>query len=218
MDNNYRVLDIERYYRKGVYDHFTKDCKCSVSITNRIDVTALVRKSKETDTKLYINFLYCLAKALNSRDDYKMVYRWQTDEVLVFNKINITHYIFDEASETCTPVYTEYDEDYNEFYTRCVKDIEKAKKLGGYMLDSGNHPNYFDASYIPWISYDSLNVELPDGHLYYQPIINWGRYKEEHGAYLMPVTVRLNHAVADGYLVSKVFFALEEGIRKFCSL
>ncbi len=214
MENNYKVLDLEKYYRKGVYNHFTKDCKCSVSITNKIDVTALIKKSKETNSKFYINFLYCLGRALNSRDDYKMVYSWQTDEVLIYDKINITHYVFDEDSETCTPVYTEFDEDYEAFYLRCEKDIEKAKHTDGYNLDSENHPNYFDASFLPWISYESLNIELPDGHLYYQPIINWGRYKEENGKFLMPVTVRLNHAVADGYLISKVFLTLEEEIKK----
>lgn len=28
-----------------------------------------------------------------------------------------------------------------------------------------NHPNWFDTSYISWLSYDSLNIELPDGYL-----------------------------------------------------
>ena len=36
---NYKIIDKEKYYRKGVFNHFSKDCKCSVSITNRIDVT-----------------------------------------------------------------------------------------------------------------------------------------------------------------------------------
>ena len=33
----------------------------------------------------------------------------------------------------------------------------------------------------------------------------------------MPVTVRLNHAVADGYLVAHVFRLLEQEMRLFCS-
>ena len=69
---NYRVIDKEKYYRKGVYEHFTKDCKCSTSMTARIDVTALKEYSDKTHTKFYINFLYLLSKVLNSRDDYKM--------------------------------------------------------------------------------------------------------------------------------------------------
>jgi chloramphenicol O-acetyltransferase type A len=78
-----------------------------------------------------------------------------------------------------------------------------------------DHPNWFDASFIPWLSYDSLHLELPDGYLYFAPIINWGRYWEENGRLVMPVTVRLNHAIADGYLVANVFRLLEQEILEF---
>ena len=87
---NYRVIDKEKYYRKGVFRHFSEDCKCSTSMTARVDVTELKNHSKETNTKFYINFLYVLAKALNSRDDYKMGYLWQTDTLICYDKINPT--------------------------------------------------------------------------------------------------------------------------------
>ena len=32
---------------------------------------------------------------------------------------------------------------------------------------------------------------------------------------MMPVTVRMNHAVADGYVVSKAFLLLEKEIERF---
>ena len=63
---NYKVIDQDTYYRKGVFRHFTEDCKCSTSMTTRIDVTDLVASSKASGTKFYINFLYLLAKVLNS--------------------------------------------------------------------------------------------------------------------------------------------------------
>ena len=50
---------------------------------------------------------------------------------------------------------------------------------------------------------------LPDGYLFFAPIINWGKYREENGRLLMPVSVRLNHAIADGYLVANVYRLLE---------
>lgn len=214
---DYKSVNIENYYRKGVYKHFTKDCKCSTSMTARIDVTELVKYSKKTDTKFYINFLYILSKVLNSRDDYKMAYLWQSDELICYDVINPTQYIFHEDTETCTPVYTAYCEDYEVFYKNALKDIEEAKMTREYGLDSAAHPNWFDASYISWLSYDSLNVELPDGYLYFLPIVNWGKYREENGRLLMPVSVRLNHAIADGYLVANVFRLLEKEISKFQS-
>ena len=216
--SNYKVIDRDTYYRKGVYRHFTEDCKCSVSITARIDVTDLVSLSKAAGSKFYINFLYVLCKALNSRDDYRMQYLWQTDELVCFDVINPTQYIFHEDTETCTPVYTDYDPDYETFYKNASEDIEKAKQTREYGLDAAGHPNWFDASYISWVSYDSLNIELPDGYLYFLPIVNWGKYREENGRLMMPVTVRMNHAIADGYLVANVFRLLEKEMAELCSL
>ena len=213
--SNYRIIDKETYYRKGVFRHFLEDCKCSTSVTARVDVTDLVEWSKKTGTKFYINFLYLLTKVLNSRDDYRMGYLWQTDELICYDQINPTQYIFHEDTETCTPVYTTYTEDYALFYRNALEDAEKAKQTREYGLDAINHPNWFDASFIPWLSYDSLNIELPDGYLYFAPIVNWGKYREESGRLIMPVSVRLNHAIADGYLVAKVFVLLEKEIASF---
>lgn len=212
---SYKVIDFETYYRKGVFRHFSEDCKCSTSMTARLDVTDLVAYSKKTNTKFYINFLYLLSKALNSRDDYKMAYNWKTQELICYDVVNPTHYVFHDDTETITLVYSEYSEDYKTFYANAVADVEKAKQTREYGLDMANHPNWFDASYISWLSYDSLHVELPDGYLYFLPIVNWGRYREENGKLQMPVTVRLNHAIADGFLVANVYRLLDKEIAAF---
>lgn len=212
---NYTIVDKEKYYRKGVYHHFSEDCKCSVSMTARIDVTELYKKSKATDTKFYLNFLYILCKVLNSREDYRMGYLWQTDTLVCYDKINPVQYVFHDDTETCSIAYSEYYEDYKTFYNKALEDLEKAKQTHEYGLDTANHPNWFDASYISWLSYDSLNIELPDGYLYFAPIINWGKFRKENERLMMPVTVRMNHAVADGYLIAKVFKLLEKEVSEF---
>lgn len=212
---SYKIIDKEKYYRKGVFRHFTQDCKCSASMTARLDVTALEEYSRETGTRFYINFLYLLCKAFNSRDDYKMGYLWQSDELICYDVINPTQYVFHEDTETCTPVYTEYSADYPAFYAGAERDIERAKQTREYGLDMENHPNWFDASFIPWLSYDALNIELPDGYLFFAPIVNWGSYREENGRLMMPVSIRLNHAIADGYLIANVFRLLQREIDSF---
>ena len=214
---SYTVIDRESYYRKGVFRRFSEDCKCSTSMTARIDVTALAAKSKATGTKFYLNFLYLLAKVLNSREDYRMGWLWQTQELVCYDVIHPTQYVFHEDTETCTVVYSTYDPDYRRFYLAALEDLERAKRTRDYGLDAESHPNWFDASCIPWLSYDSLNVELPDGYLFFAPIVNWGKYREENGRLMMPVTVRLNHAIADGYLLAKVFRLLQKEIETFAA-
>ena len=155
------------------------------------------------------------AEVLNSREDYRMGYLWQSDELICYDVINPTQYVFHEDTETFTLVYTKYNENYEIFYNNTLNDVEEAKETREYMLDMVNHPNWFDASFIPWLSYDALNIELPDGNLYFTPIINWGKYREENNRIVMPVSVRLNHAIADGYLVAKIFRLLEQEIKSF---
>ncbi len=213
---SYKIVDMETYYRRGVFRHFSQDCKCSVSITSRVDVTALRAFSKRTDTRFYINFLYVLSRALNAREDYRLSWDWQNERLLCWDKINPTQYVFHADTETFTLAYTEYDPDYAVFYARALADLEAAQQTRDYGLDSEQHPNWFDASCVPWLHYDSLHVELPDGFLYFNPIVNWGAYAEENGRYMMPVTVRMNHASADGYQIASVFRLIAEEIKTLC--
>lgn len=214
-DRTYEIIDPKSWYRAGVYRHFTEDCRCSISLTVKIDVSDLIQVSKKTGTRFHLNFLYLLCRVLNSRKDFRLGYLYDTGQLICWDKIHPCHYLFFEETETCTPVYSRYDDDYDVFYAGCLEDLKKAKENGTYQLDAANHPNWFDASCLPWISYEALHIELPDGYLYFSPIINWGKFSEENGRWMMPVTVRLNHAAADGYLASQVFVQLEKQIRWF---
>ena len=215
--DGYRVIDKSTYYRSGVFRHFSEDCKCSMSMTARLDVTALAAYSKASGTKFSLNFLYLLSRTLNSREDYRMGWLWQTEELICYDVIHPTQYLFHEDTETCTPVYSRYREDYDAFYRAAAEDLERAAQTREYALDAAGHPNWFDASYIPWLSYDALHLELPDGYLFFAPIVNWGRWREEGGRLMMPVSVRLNHAVADGFLLANVFRLLQKEIDAFCA-
>lgn len=214
MSDNYRVVNIDEYYRKDIYRHFTEDCKCSASVTSRLDVTKLVEYSKQSGSKFYINFIYLIAKVLNSREEYRMQYDYTKEELIVFDQVNPSHCIFNAETELYSLVYSEYNEDYKKFYQNCLVDIEHAKARNSYGLDLTKR-NYFDTSYLSWLSYDSLHVELPDGYLHFLPIIHWGRYTQDGDRLTMPVTVRMNHASVDGYLIAKVFLLLEKEIIAF---
>ena len=213
---DHKVIDLENYYRKDIFRHFSDDCKCSFAVTARVDVTQLKDFSKRTGTSFYLNFLYVLTKTLNSRDDYRFFWNYQTGELWLFDKINPRQYVFHEDTETITVVYSEYHEDYKTFYIKAKADLDRAKATRDYGLDEQDHPNWFDASSLPWLSFDSMTVELPDGYLYFNPIVNWGKFREENGRLMMPVAFRLNHASADGFLAALFYRTLEKEIAALC--
>ena len=211
-----KAIDLDNYYRRDVFKHFSKGCKCSTSITSKVDVTCLVAYSKKTSTKFYLNFLYALSRGLNSIPDLKMFFEYQTGSLYQYDSINPIQYVFHEETKTFTIIYSYYYEDYDKFYKEALKDLEEGKKRRDYGFDLQDHPNWFDASYIPWLNYSSLNIEMPDGYLYFAPTINWGKYVKEDDRIMMPLTIRLNHAIGDGYHISAAFLEVQDAINRFC--
>lgn len=212
---NFKKIDLNNYYRKDAFIRFSKGVKCSFSMTTKIDVSKLYEFSKRSNTKFYINFLYIVTKVINSRDDFKMSYLSKSDELICYEKVNPIQYIFHEETKTISLAYSTYYEDYKTFYKNALNDIEVAKKQKTYGFDPINHPNWFDASVMPFSSYESFNIELPDGNIYLAPIVNWGKYKNENGKLIMPVTIRLNHAICDGYHAGLFFNLIEKEIQYF---
>ena len=82
-----------------------------------------------------------------------------------------------------------------------------------------NHPNWFDASCIPWLSYDSMHLELPDVHMFLRRLSIGENTRKKNSRLVMPVTVSLESCViADGYLVANVFVSWNRRLRGFVEL
>ena len=64
-------------------------------------------------------------------------------------------------------------------------------------------------STIPWASYTAIVQPVPtpaDSN----PRITWGKYFKTEGRLKIPVTVLANHALMDGYHISKFFQELQQ--------
>ena len=57
-------------------------------------------------------------------------------------------------------------------------------------------------SCVPWVSFTSVGHDTPGPRQMYFPIIVFGRYHEVHDRWMLPFSIMVNHAVADGYHTS----------------
>ena len=67
----------------------------------------------------------------------------------------------------------------------------------------------FNISAVPWTSFRSLHLELPEANDYLLPIFTLGRYREENGRTLLPLAVQVHHGVTDGFHVGRFFSRLQ---------
>ncbi|EOE7172314.1 CatA-like O-acetyltransferase [Clostridioides difficile] len=74
-----------------------------------------------------------------------------------------------------------------------------------------NQPlNFFDVSCLPWVKYNHFDVHVFDEGKFLAPVITWGKYELERERYIMPLTMNIHHAVADGFHLSRFFNEVQE--------
>lgn len=204
----YTEVDLDTWKRKEHYLHFTKEVNCTCCLTATIEITALTKALSNAPFRFYPTFLYCICKVVNAHDEFKMAYLWEESKLVLWDHVVPSHIVFHEDSETFTRIWSNWDTDFASFYHNCQTDVQKGQKLSGYSVP--NVPsNSFDVSCLPWLSYSSMSLHIPENWIYLAPIITWGKYTHVDGKTVLPVTMQIHHAVADGFHIARFFAEVE---------
>ena len=100
-----------------------------------------------------------------------------------------------------------------EYIPYAIEQQENAKRKRSVTDDKDDKNELFFISTLPWISYCSLIQPVPipaDSN----PRITWGKYFEQDGKTLLPLTVLCHHGLVDGLHIAAFFKELELSIKK----
>lgn len=208
---NYTKIDIEKWERRDLFKLYTGSLKIVMNLTVDIDITNLLKFTKEKGLKFYPTMIWIVSKLINSRDEFKYHLK-ENGELIKWDFVSPSYTDFNPETEKFVKFVTEYSSDLYEFHNRVIEDCKKHKNEVGFLP---NQPeNIFDISCLPWVNYNSLSLHVFDEGKSLFPVVIWGKYKEENGRVILPVTFNMHHAVADGFHVSRFFTELQEEINK----
>lgn len=98
---------------------------------------------------------------------------------------------------------TEYSGDLAAFCAKVRADRERHKNDRAVL--EGQPPNFFDVSCLPWVKYRHFDLHVFDEGRFLAPVVTWGKYTPENSRLVMPLTMNIHHAVADGFHLSRFF-------------
>lgn len=206
----HKVINVENWAKRKNFEWFNTFSNPCYAIDTEIDVTEVVKFSKETKTSFFINFLYLVMKSLNAVEELRL--RIVNNEVRLYDVIDPTYIVMTNTGifENCgSKMY----EDYKNFYQAAHEEVEKAK------LQTSVKDEYNDSSYnvyyitcIPWLSYTTMSHPLPDNNKESSsvPRICWGKYELKNDRYVMPFNLNVSHALVDGYPLAKALNNLKD--------
>ena len=209
---NYTKVDIDEWSRGSLFQFYIEKMRIVMSLTVDINVAPLITYTKKNALKFYPAMIWVVSKVINSHDEFK--YSWDTDGNLIrWDSISPSYTVFNRDDECFSKFVTEYTDDIFEFYQRTVDDQRKYQEERAII---GNQPqNFFDVSCLPWVKYKHFDVHVFDEGKFLAPVLTWGKYEVQNGNALMPLTMNIHHAVADGFHLSRFFNEVQELIDSY---
>jgi chloramphenicol O-acetyltransferase type A len=204
-------INMKTWERKEHFLHYDQQVNCYHCTTYNINVKNLLKNIHKNKYNFYRTFIYIVSKTINSIENFKIGID-KNNIVGYYDFISPSYLIFHEDTKTFSCAFTEYNNNFEIFYKNISEDIEKYK-IEHKFIAMDIPKNSFDISCLPWIKYNSINLEIPLNHKHYAPIITWGKYEKEWNKVNMPLTIQINHAVADGYHIGLFF----NGVQKICN-
>ena len=209
---NYTKVDIDEWSRGSLFQFYIEKMRIVMSLTVDINVAPLITYTKKNALKFYPAMIWVVSKVINSHDEFK--YSWDADGNLIrWDSISPSYTIFNRDDECFSKFVTEYTDYIFEFYQRTVDDQRKYQEERAII---GNQPqNFFDVSCLPWVKYKHFDVHVFDEGKFLAPVLTWGKYEVQNGNALMPLTMNIHHAVADGFHLSRFFNEVQELIDSY---
>lgn len=215
---NFDKIEMNKWPRRECFEHFIKNASCSYSITVNMDMTNLYKFIKENGIRMYPAFTWIISKGINELKEFRMGYD-KEGNLGYYDKINPCYSVLNDETKVMADLCTEYNESFTEFYKDMADSLDNYKNDKNYSTNF--YKNFFIVSCLPWMSYSSFNVNNESSQPFLFQMVTWGKYFEQDNKILIPVTIQIHHASADGYHCSVFYNNIEEIIsnpEKYLSL
>ena len=178
-------------------------------MTVDVDISALLPRLRGSGLRFYPSVIHGISRMVNADPALRMAMD-ETGAIGVYDRVDPTYTIFHKDDETFCVLWTAYQPDLRAF----CQDWEADRTRYGDIHTFEARPpeagqGLFNISAVPWASFRSLHLELPEANDYLLPIFTFGRAQREGGRIRLPASVQAHHAAMDGFHVCRVLDELE---------
>ena len=212
---NFTPIDLQTWPRGQMFYYFSQMAPAGYSMTVQVDVTALRKTLKEAGRKFFPAYLWLVTKNLNRQTEFKVA---EKDGVLGFyDSLTPLYASFHENDHTFSLMWTEYTDDFSQFHQAYLENQTQFGQNHVVLCQPQTPPpaNAYTVSCVPWVSFTHFAVHSYENKPYYFPSVEAGKFFEEAGRILMPLSITCHHATTDGYHIKCFLDSLQEDINGF---
>lgn len=206
----FHVVNRDTWARSAYFDYYFHTIRCRYNIGADLDITNLQRFRREKGLKFFPVMLYVVMRAVNRHEEFRMAFN-DRHELGCWEKLCPCYTLFHPETETFTDIWSEYSGDFSRFYATVVEDMERYRHVTG-KIKARDHqpPNICPVSNVPWLAFTNFAQDSYAESEFLAPLIKFGKYGTRGEKVIIPVSVSVNHAVADGYHTCRLINEMQE--------
>jgi chloramphenicol O-acetyltransferase type A len=201
-------INIDTWDRKIQFDFFKDFDDPFFNLVAQIDVSPLLKYCKKKGLSFFLASLHFSGQAVNAVQGMRL--RMKDDKVYDFDTIHIGSTVF-RPNKTFSFAHFPFKDSLQDFCLQSDKIAKKQIETGG-MEDPPGMLNVVYYSVVPWVHFMGLKHPRKKDQNDSVPRIVFGKYIEHNGKWMMPVSVDVHHALADGYHVGQYFIEFQQRI------
>ncbi len=201
-------IDMTTYPRREHFSHFYGMAYPYVGVTVDVDVTGLLALCREKKMSFYLMVLHAAALAADTVPEFRR--RIDGGGIVEYDECPTSHTELkpDGTYAYCTlrhhlPLAE---------YLRKAGAARAAVRESGSIEEEAEVQSMYFISTLPWLHYTSLIQPVCCGEES-NPRITWGKYQETAGRMMLPLSVLVHHALADGLHIARFYEAFNQTMR-----
>lgn len=206
-----KYIDIEKMDRRKAYEMFKSFQNATYGCSVEMDVTKLLKLSRERKQSFFLNTLYLVCRAMNDIEELRM--RLVDGKPAIYDKVNPGFTVMTDEGFYVN-ANSKFYKDYKKFYSEAKTVLDCAKKNDLPQKNStapADKYGYIYFTCLPWISFTQMTHPMPESQgSQCIPRVCWGKYFEKDGKTLMNLNITVSHIFVDGYPLSKAFLKVQE--------
>lgn len=204
-------INVAEWPRKTHFASFTSFAKCLIHATFQLQINNLHAFCKGSNVRFHPMMVMLVTEVVNRMPELRMTLS-ESGQPGIWNFVSPVHSVWHDDDKTFSSICTEYVADRKGFYNALISDMERYKDAKGHIV-SPVPPNILPTSCIPELEFSSFSIQPCGESVYGQsiaPTIIWGKFARHDGRLLLPISMSIHHAAADGYHVAGFFNHLQQ--------
>ncbi len=201
-----KYMDMERWDRKEHFLFFNGMDYPHFNVCADVVMTTTSAYIKDHDLSLFTTILYAISHVANRIEAFRL--RIRGDRVVLHEAVHPSFTVLTEE-RLFGFVEVKYTAQAPRFFDEVDKAIHGARRTAS-LEDEADRDDYLFVSSLPWVKFTAISHPIHMHPTDSIPRISWGKATKNGSDMIVPVSVQVHHALADGLHIGAFFESLHE--------